>query len=325
MEERSPQVQRMRQASNRAVRGSDSAAGGAGPGDGRGGGFGAGFGDFDTGNSEAGSGAARRRGLSRWKGPRWVVPVRSLVVVLAMVAAALGVLWIESAGVQNASAQLVTETAGKVAVPPLDASLAESAGTAAAGGATDATGAIGPATGVPGSSQGAAAVGGTDNSEGSTEQTLLVVHIAGAVNHPGVFSLAPGSRVFEAVEAAGGALPSAELAALNLAAPLLDGVQVFIPTQEQAAALPLNPGAPQVPGQSQGAVGSAPSGAQGKLNLNSASAAELETLPGVGPVLAERIITWRTDHGKFATVDALDAVVGIGAKLLAGLRDLVTV
>lgn len=325
MEERSPQVQRMRQASNRAGPGSDAAAGGADPGDGRGGGLGGGFGDFDTGNSEAGSGAARRRGLSRWKGPRWVVPVRSLVVVLAMVAAALGVLWIESAGVQNASAQLVTETAGKVAVPPLDASLAESAGTAGAVGAGDATGAIGPATGVPGSSQGAAAVGGTGNSEGSTEQTLLVVHIAGAVNHPGVFSLAPGSRVFEAVEAAGGALPSAELAALNLAAPLLDGVQVFIPTQEQAAALQLNPGAPQVPGQSQGAVGSAPSGAQGKLNLNSASAAELETLPGVGPVLAERIITWRTDHGKFATVDALDAVAGIGAKLLAGLRDLVTV
>lgn len=302
----------MRQASNRAGRDADAAGG-------------ASFADFNTGNSDVDSGAGRRRGLRQWNGPRWVVPVRSLVVVLAMVAAALGVLWIESAGVQNASAQLASETARKVAVPPLDTSAA----VAPSSGAVAAAEAVDSAMGGSGSTQGVGdaggAAGGVERSAGATEQPLLVVHVVGAVKNPGVFALDPGSRVSAAVEAAGGALPTAELAALNLAAPLLDGVQVFIPTQEQAAALQPFPGAVRAPEQSPGVSGSSLSGTQGKLNLNTASAAELETLPGVGPVLAERIVSWRTEHGQFATVDALDAVAGIGAKLLAGLRDSVTV
>ena len=304
MKERSPQNQRMRQTSNRASRGSAEAGAGGVGGGGREG--------FGEGSSDGGSGAARRLGIGRWTGPRWVVPVRSLVVVLAMVAAALGVLWVESAGVQNASAQLAAETSGKVTVPPLDAVAGADSAAVDAGGPT-------------GTSQGAQDVGGPDQPGGSAGPEQLVVHVAGAVKNPGVFSLDPDSRVFEAVDAAGGALPTAELAALNLAAPLLDGLQVFVPTHEQAATVQPYPGAVQTPGQGPETVGQAPAGAQGKLNLNTASAAELETLPGVGPVLAERIVAWRTDHGNFATVDALDAVAGIGAKMLAGLRDLVTV
>lgn len=311
MKERSPRAPWTRQASNRAGRTGDAAGG-------------AGFADFGPGNSDVDRGPGRRRGLGQWNGPRWVVPVRSLVVVLAMVAAALGVLWIESAGVQTASAQLVSDTAGKVAVPPLDASaVASSSGAVASANAVDP--AMGAAGSSPSTGDAGGAAGGDAHPGGATGEMLLVVHVVGAVKNPGVFSLDPGSRVSAAVEAAGGALPSAELAALNLAAPLLDGVQVFIPTQEQAAALQPFPGAVRAPEQSPGVVGSAQSGTQGKLNLNTASAAELETLPGVGPVLAERIVTWRTEHGQFATVDALDAVAGIGAKLLAGLRDSVTV
>ncbi|MGN5732359.1 helix-hairpin-helix domain-containing protein [Arthrobacter psychrochitiniphilus] len=274
---------------------------------------------------------------ARWQKPRWIVSVRSLVVVLAMVAAVLGVLWIESASVQNASAQLAAETAGKVAVPPL----AAEAGTVPSGpGSPGPPGqASRPAStasavkSIPDGSAAAASDGTRDPGSsvpgsvvpGSVEPGTLVVHVAGAVKHPGVFLLRPGSRVFEAVDAAGGALPAAELSALNLAAPLADGLQVFVPTKEQAARMLTAPGAVLQPGPPQGVEGSSGGGAAGLLNLNTATAGELDTLPGVGPVLAERIVAWRTEHGPFATVDGLDAVAGIGAKLLAGLRDLVSV
>lgn len=239
-----------------------------------------------------------------------------------MMAAALGMLWIESAGVQGASAQLATQSAGKVAVPPLsgtpppettvpsDSAAPAGAGAAAAGGS--ASGTTPPATFR------------TQSGDGN-EERKLVVHVAGAVKSPGVFTLAPGSRVFQAVDAAGGALPAAELAALNLAAPLTDGLQILVPTREQAAAMPANTGAGQLPGQPTVTPGGAGTGLQGLINVNTATAVELDALPGIGPVLAERIVAWRTEHGPYASVDALDAVSGIGAKLLAGIRDLVTV
>lgn len=229
------------------------------------------------------------------RGPRWLVPLRVVVVILAMVAAGLGVLWAESASVQGATEQ--ADAARPVAVPPLN-------GTTPSG-----TPGAPPPTPV-------------------STASVLVVHVAGAVATPGVFALPAGSRVFEAVEKAGGALPTAELAALNLAAALADGTQVFIPTVEQAAGLGTGTGSGQQAGSGAGAAaGSGAGGVPGApqpvqpLNLNAASAAQLEELPGLGPVLAQRIVRWRTDHGPFATVDGLEAVPGIGAKLLAGLRD----
>ncbi|ALV47410.1 hypothetical protein MB46_04565 [Arthrobacter alpinus] len=144
----------------------------------------------------------------------------------------------------------------------------------------------------------------------------LVVHVAGAVKNPGVFTLTQGSRVFQAIDAAGGALPEANLSALNLAATLSDGTQILVPVQGQAS--PVNPVNPAGPAD----TGLAP---QGLVNLNTATAAQIETLPGVGPVLAERIVAWRTDHGPFTSVEGLNAVTGIGPKLLAGLQELVTV
>ena len=254
---------------------------------------------------EGSSPPARRELAQRLRGPRWLVSLRAIVAALAMMAAALGVLWWETAGVQGASAQLATAYAGKVTVPPLDGSVTPTAGSASVNlGMVEEP--LPPTAGLP--------------------PLRLVVHVAGAVKSPGVFLLKPDTRVYQAVEAAGGALTTAELSALNLAAPLSDGLQIVVPTREQASAMALNPGAGiAVPAPGGQAVpGKRPQSA-GMLNLNTASAAELETLPGVGPVLAERIVTWRTAHGPYPTVEALDAVNGIGAKLLAGLRDLVTV
>jgi competence protein ComEA len=136
----------------------------------------------------------------------------------------------------------------------------------------------------------------------------VVVHVAGAVVAPGVQRLAPGSRVVDAIEAAGGALPDAQLAGVNLAAPLVDGTQVFVPRAGEAAPTPAGPAGPA-----------------GPLDLNTATAAQLEELPGVGPATAAAILQYRQDHGRFATVEELLEVPGIGEAKLAQLRDRVRV
>lgn len=140
----------------------------------------------------------------------------------------------------------------------------------------------------------------------------VVVHVAGAVAAPGVHRLPPGSRVIDAVEASGGLLPDADAAAVNLAAPLEDGVQVYVPRVGEEP-----PVAP--------AGGAAADAAAGPIDLNTADASLLETLPGVGPATAAAIIDHRTRHGPFASVDALLEVRGIGEAKLAALRDLVRV
>lgn len=143
----------------------------------------------------------------------------------------------------------------------------------------------------------------------------LVVHVAGAVHSPGVVQLRAGDRVADALQAAGGATDDASLASLNLARPLVDGEQVLVPTVAEAATA--GPGEP-----------AAAAGAQlpdGRLDLNSATAAELEELPGVGPVLAGRIVAHREEHGPFADAAELREVSGIGEATWASLRDLVGV
>ncbi|MBE0009793.1 MULTISPECIES: ComEA family DNA-binding protein [unclassified Arthrobacter] len=155
----------------------------------------------------------------------------------------------------------------------------------------------------------------------------LIVHVAGAVSRPGIVELDAGSRVFEALEQAGGALPDADLAAINLASPVQDGLQIRVPLQGEtlppvAADAPLpGPGSPGSPDPS----ASGPPGQPGLININTADTAELETLPRIGPVLAERIIEWRTEHGGFSSPEDLDAVPGIGQAMLAALVPLVTV
>ncbi|TQS91777.1 competence protein ComEA [Arthrobacter sp. TS-15] len=149
----------------------------------------------------------------------------------------------------------------------------------------------------------------------------VVVHVAGAVHKPGIVSLPQGSRVFQAIEAAGGAVPNAELNGLNLAEELSDGVKVHVPLigEMQSAPSPLAGGSLSPGGTA------APSAKGAKVNINTASLEELGTLPRVGPVTAQGIIDWRKEHGPFASVDELDAVDGIGPKLMESLKELVTV
>ena len=131
----------------------------------------------------------------------------------------------------------------------------------------------------------------------------LVVHVAGAVRRPGLYRLAEGKRVADAVARAGGATAPADTAAINLAAPLADGMQVLVPRRGPA-------------------VGGKQSG--GRVSLGSASLAELDGLPGVGPVTAQKILDFRTQHGGFRSVDDLDAIPGIGPARIEQLRDVVS-
>ena len=145
-------------------------------------------------------------------------------------------------------------------------------------------------------------------------RSVLVVHVVGEVRRPGLYRLRDGARIADAVHRAGGALRDADLAAVNLAAPLVDGIQVFVPSRVAAGAVP-----------PAGGAGSAGGGAAGGLvSLSSATVDDLDGLPGVGPITAQKIIDYRTEHGPFASVDDLDAVPGIGPIRIEQLRELVT-
>ncbi len=137
----------------------------------------------------------------------------------------------------------------------------------------------------------------------------LVVHVVGAVRRPGLYRLRQGERIADAVARAGGARRSADLTAVNLAAPLADGEQVVVPAK-------VAPGIAGVPPQATAA-------AHGPVHLNTATLEELDSLPGVGPVTAQKILDYRTAHGAFASVDELDGVPGIGPARLDDLRKLV--
>jgi len=145
----------------------------------------------------------------------------------------------------------------------------------------------------------------------------VVVHVAGAVRNAGVYRLRAGARVNDALARAGGATPRADLSQVNLAAKVEDGRQVLVPrrvTTPPAAALPPTPTGTTAPGQP--AV---------PVNLNAATLEQLDTLPGVGPATAQKILDYREQHGGFGSVDELGEVPGIGDVRLAALRDLVRV
>lgn len=142
-----------------------------------------------------------------------------------------------------------------------------------------------------------------DGGAGGLSAGQVTVHVVGLVHRPGLVELPAGSRVADAIEAAGGAVRAKALASVNLARILIDGEQIIV-----AAA---------------GASGASGSGSS-LVSLGTADAAALEALPGIGPVLAQRIVAWRTEHGPFASVDALGDVPGIGPSLLGQVRSLVT-
>jgi competence protein ComEA len=140
----------------------------------------------------------------------------------------------------------------------------------------------------------------------------VVVDVAGAVLRPGVYRLPRGSRVADAIERAGGTTRRAEASLVNRAAPVADGQQVLVPARGVPAPASAAPG----PGTPRGAS-TAP------IDLNTATAEQLETLPGVGPVTAQKIVAYRQTHGPFTSVDQLDAIRGIGPARIADLRGLV--
>jgi competence protein ComEA len=171
-----------------------------------------------------------------------------------------------------------------------------------------------PAPAAPGTSAAGASAsdaGGRSTSAVRIERpaaAAATVHVAGAVRRPGVYRLPAGARVQDAVRRAGGARPRGDVNAINLAAKVVDGQQVVVPSRGGAGAAVSAPGA--------GAA--APPGAP--VSLNSATAEQLDTLDGVGPATARKIIEWRTQHGGFRSVADLGQVPGIGPKKLAALR-----
>jgi competence protein ComEA len=162
----------------------------------------------------------------------------------------------------------------------------------------DAGAAEGPGAGAPVAPLAAAAA-----------QPRVVVHVVGAVRRPGLYRLVDGARVADAVSHAGGATRRADLSGVNLAAPLADGAQVIVPRR-------LEPGA-----AAEGSTAAAPGG---KVSLATATLEQLDELPGVGPVTAQKIVDWRTAHGPFRSVDDLDQIPGIGPSRIEQIRDLVS-
>ena len=179
---------------------------------------------------------------------------------------------------------------------------------------------------------------------GASGEATVRVHVAGAVNNPGVYTLPAQGRTVDAIAAASGAAADADLDRVNLAGTLSDGVQIYVPHRgETAAPAQIQPnGGTANAGQSNAANGASQGGTQPQpartltpagsaqkgstpVNINTATAEELQSLPRIGPAMAQRIIAWREAHGGFRSVDELDAVPGIGPSMLENLRPLVTV
>ena len=179
---------------------------------------------------------------------------------------------------------------------------------------------------------------------GPSGEATVRVHVAGAVNNPGVYTLPAQGRAVDAIAAASGAAADADLDRVNLAGALSDGVQIYVPHRgETAAPAQIQPnGGTANAGQGNAANGASQGGAQPQpartltpagsaqkgstpVNINTATAEELQTLPRIGPAMAQRIIAWREAHGGFRSVDELDAVPGIGPSMLENLRPLVTI
>lgn len=234
---------------------------------------------------------------------RWAVGLRTALVALVALLLVAGVVVVRDLRAVSAEPVPLEELTGSVA-PGAERPDAV-AGSGAAGEEVSDDGDAGE--NVP---------GGRDP---GTEPTVLV-HVVGQVHAPGVVEVPEGSRVVDAIDAAGGFTPEADSASVNLARPAVDGEQVYVPAPGEdlpAAADPVGAGAAPGTGGA-GTVG-------GLVNLNQAGAEELQTLPGVGPALSQRILDWRATHGAFGAVDQLQDVSGIGPVVMERLRDLVTV
>ncbi|MCY1694999.1 helix-hairpin-helix domain-containing protein [Curtobacterium sp. SL109] len=258
--------------------------------------------------------------------PRAALVVAAVVVVVALVVIVLGSRGSGAGGVTS-----VTGAASVGASAPAGGAAGAGAGAAGAGGAAAGAGAA--------SASASAGRAGPSASASTSAAPSVVVHVLGAVAHAGVVTVPGGGRVTDALEAAGGASGDADLARLNLARPLVDGERLYVPrvgevdvpqalgADSGGAAGPAgSAGADPGPGSGvSGAAGSDGSAASDVVDLNSADQAALETLPGIGPGLAQRILAWREEHGRFSAVEDLLDVSGIGDGRFAELQDRVRV
>lgn len=265
---------------------------------------------------------------------RWGLSPR--VLLLVAVLALVAVVW----GVTQFSA---APRAEQLASPSASAESVQAVGAQQSPGTQPGTQSATQSTAQPGANPSESAQGGA-----SGEATVRV-HVAGAVNNPGVYTLPAQGRAVDAIAAASGAAADADLDRVNLAGALSDGVQIYVPHRgETAAPAQIQPnGGTANAGQANAANGASQNGAsQGgtqpqpartltpagsaqkgstPVNINTATAEELQNLPRIGPAMAQRIIAWREAHGGFRSVDELDAVPGIGPSMLENLRPLVTV
>lgn len=266
---------------------------------------------------------------------RWGLSPR--VLLLVAVLALVAVVW----GVTQFSA---APRAEQVASPGASAESVQAVGAQQSPGTQPGTQSATQSTAQPGAHPSESAQGG-----GASGEATVRVHVAGAVNNPGVYTLPAQGRAVDAIAAASGAAADADLDRVNLAGALSDGVQIYVPHRgETAAPAQIQPnGGTANAGQGNAANGASQNGAsQGgtqphpartltpagsaqkgstPVNINTATAEELQTLPRIGPAMAQRIIAWREAHGGFRSVDELDAVPGIGPSMLENLRPLVTV
>jgi competence protein ComEA len=164
---------------------------------------------------------------------------------------------------------------------------------------------------------GAAAIAVRTPAASGTGGTRVVVDVAGAVKHPGVYRLTTSDRVEDALAKAGGASRRADLSQLNRAAKLEDGRQILVPARAKAGSAPT-----AITAAPAGGTAAAPAA---PIDLNTATLEQLDTLDGVGPATAQKILDYREQHGGFKTVDELDQVSGIGEKRLESLREHVRV
>ena len=259
---------------------------------------------------------ARRPGLltvpDELRSGRRSVSSAALVSLLALVVAVgcafvLRVLWAERSASSSEPAPGPGRSVQVVGGP---AAAATSTPRTAAGGAAG-----------PGATTGASAASGAGGGSSAAPSVgpEIVVHVVGQVARPGLVRLRAGARVADAIRQAGGARAGADVGALNLARPVVDGEQVRVPRPGESVA---PPAVAQGSGDSGAATAGSSTGAP--VSLNTSDAAALDSLPGVGPVLAQRIIDWRAEHGRFTSVDELGEVSGIGDKLLSRLRAQVT-